>query len=197
MPPSWLWPLVVGYLVGSIPFAWMIVHGTTGLDLRRQGSGNVGATNALRSTRWRTGVLVALLDLTKGGAAVLLVALGGGDLAARALGGFAAVAGHIYPVWLRFHGGKGVATAGGVFAVLAPLSTMVAALVFLWTAGISRVVSLASLAATVVLAAMTCAAAPRPVRLAALASATLVTWLHRSNIARLWSGTEPRLGGQI
>jgi glycerol-3-phosphate acyltransferase PlsY len=190
-----IWPLMVGYAVGSIPFAWLIVRGATGLDLRRTGSGNVGAANALRSTRWRTGVVVALLDLAKGSAAVGAVALGGGDTAARALGAFAAIAGHVFPVWLRFHGGKGVATTCGAFALLTPAATAVAAAVFFLVATATRYVSLASLASVVVLATATSwAASPQPVAVAAWASASLVAWRHRSNVARLARGTERRLG---
>jgi glycerol-3-phosphate acyltransferase PlsY len=192
---SIVWTLVAGYLVGSIPFAWMIVHGTTGIDLRHAGSGNVGAANALRMTRWRTGVIIALLDLAKGSAAVGLVSLGGGDIAARALGGLAAVAGHIFPLWLRFRGGKGVATACGVFAVLAPFATVVAMLVFTVTAATTRLISLASLAGTGALVTTAwIGSAPRPVALAAAAAAALITWRHQSNILRLSEGTERKIG---
>jgi glycerol-3-phosphate acyltransferase PlsY len=172
----------------------MLVRRSTGLDLRRIGSGNVGAANALRSTRWRTGIAVALLDLAKGTAAVTLVAIGGGDTAARAVGGVAAVAGHVFPVWLRFRGGKGVATTCGVFACLAPLPTILAAAVFAIVVVRSRLVSLASLAGTGVLPVMSWAlGSPAAIVVAAVASATIVGSCHWRNVERLARGTERRL----
>jgi glycerol-3-phosphate acyltransferase PlsY len=192
---STVWPFVVGYAIGSIPFAWIVVRRATGLDLRRVGSRNIGAANALRTTRWRTGLLVALLDLAKGSAAVGLVGLGGGSVAACSTAGFAAVAGHVFPLWLRFHGGKGVATACGAFAVLTPPATLAAGVVFVVTALATRLVSLASLAATAVLAlASAVLVVPRPVERAAIGAALLVAWCHRSNVVRLVRGTERRVG---
>jgi glycerol-3-phosphate acyltransferase PlsY len=189
------WPWIVGYSIGSIPFAWLIVRAMAGLDLRKAGSGNVGAANALRVSGWQTGIAVALLDLAKGSAAVGLVAAGGGDLAARAAGGLAAVAGHVFPIWLRFHGGKGVATAAGVFAALTPLSTVVAAVVFGIVLVATRIVSLASLCGTLALAACaTLQAAAAPVLGAVYAAAGLILWRHRANIVRIARRTERRLG---
>lgn len=188
------WALLAGYALGSIPAAWLVVKSSTGLDLRRVGSGNVGAANALRSTRWLTGLLVALLDVAKGSVAVGLVArLGGGD-GAPALAGLGAILGHVFPVWLRFRGGKGVATAAGVFAMLAPLAALVATIVFVLVAATTKVVSLASLTATaaLVLAAWVLGA-PGGVRALAVATAVVVVARHRGNLARLARGTERRL----
>src|SRR5688500_12758639 len=113
--------ILIAYLVGSVPFAYLLAR-VRGIDLRRVGSGNVGATNVLRTSGVRYAVMAMCLDAVKGALAVLvaqrLTAGGGAPVAA----GLASVVGHIYPVWLRFHGGKGVATAAGVFAVLMPFA---------------------------------------------------------------------------
>jgi glycerol-3-phosphate acyltransferase PlsY len=192
---TWPWAALLGYALGSIPVAWLVVRAMTGLDLRRVGSGNVGAANALRATRWSAGLAVAMIDIVKGSAAVGIVAAAGGDVAARALGGCAAVAGHVFPVWLRFQGGKGVATAAGVFTVLAPAAALVAAVVFVALAATTRLVSLASIVGAGTLSAATwLTAAPAPVSLAAVAVAALVITRHHANIVRIWRGTERRLG---
>src|SRR5688572_14417010 len=102
--------ILLGYAVGSLPIGYLVAQGTGGVDLRRVGSGNVGAANVYRSTNLSTAVAVMIADVAKGAAAVLLA--GGGANAVVA--GVAAVIGHVYPVWLRFKGGKGVATASGV-----------------------------------------------------------------------------------
>ncbi len=191
----WPWAMLVGYALGSIPVAWLVVKAMTGLDLRQVGSGNVGAANALRSTRWLAGILVALLDVAKGSAAVGLVTLLDGGSGSRVVAGLGAILGHVFPVWLRFRGGKGVATAAGVFAVLAPLATLVAAVVFAIVAATTKVVSLASLTAT---AALVGAAwglgAPDGVLALAGAVAIMVVARHQANLVRLARGTEPRLG---
>ena len=106
--------ILIGYAVGSLPIGYLVAQGRGGVDLRRVGSGNVGATNVYRTSGLALAIAVMLADIGKGAAAVLLA--GGANPAAA---GVAAVVGHIYPVWLRFRGGKGVATASGVFAVLA------------------------------------------------------------------------------
>lgn len=189
-----LLPALIGYGLGSVPSAWMLVRRWSGVDLRDAGSGNVGATNALRSVGWRAGLTVALLDVTKGSAAVWLAALAGGGWTAGAVGAIGAVVGHVFPVWLRFRGGKGVATACGAFAVLAPLPTLLAVAGFLVLAGYTRLVSLASLGATLLLVAATWLSdVPPDARRAALAVAVLIAIRHRGNIARLAAGTERRL----
>ena len=185
--------LVVGYLAGSVPFAFLLAR-RAGIDVRVAGSGNVGAANVLRTAgAWR-GVLVMALDAAKGAAAVLLAHPADGG-AVAALAGAAAVVGHIYPVWLRFHGGKGVAVAAGVFAMLAPIATAISAALFLVTVWVTRYVSLGSIAATLALPPVAWwAGAPRAVVLAASGTGALILFRHRANLSRLRSGTERRMG---
>jgi glycerol-3-phosphate acyltransferase PlsY len=187
--------ILLGYLVGSVPFAFLVVWRLAGIDLRLAGSGNVGASNVLRMTGASLGVLVAALDLAKGSAAVLFAGGVGADVRVQAATGVAAIVGHVYPVWLRFKGGKGVATACGVFAVLAPPATALAAALFALTVWLTRYVSLGSIVGIAVLAPMGYATdvAP-PVLIAALITAGLVIYRHRSNLERLQSGTERRIG---
>ena len=122
--------VIVAYLIGSVPFALLLTRRWGAADLRRIGSGNLGAANVLRASGVKAGVLVAVLDITKGAASVMLAERFGGHTAAPAAAGVAAIVGHIYPVWLRFRGGKGVATASGAFAVLAPVAAGAALVVF-------------------------------------------------------------------
>jgi len=140
--------ILIGYAVGSVPFAFLLAR-RAGIDVRVAGSGNVGAANVLRTSGTHLGVTVMALDITKGLAAVLAAHAAAGSMPPAAAAGAAAIVGHIYPVWLRFHGGKGVAVAAGVFAVLAPIATVAAAAVFLCTVWATRVISLGSVAATV------------------------------------------------
>jgi glycerol-3-phosphate acyltransferase PlsY len=187
--------VLFGYLAGSVPFAFLLAR-RAGIDVRVAGSGNVGATNVLRTTdAWR-GFFVMALDVAKGAAAVLLVHPGG-SASVAALTGAAAIVGHIYPVWLRFHGGKGVAVAAGVFSVLSPLATAVAASLFLVTVSLTRYVSLGSIAATLALPPVAWwAGAPRAVVLAAVGAGALILFRHRANLRRLQSGTERRMGAR-
>ena len=195
------------YLLGAIPFA-LLAGKLKGIDLREHGSGNVGATNALRVLGKGPGLAVLLCDIGKGVGPVLLWPwlLARLDLAppgwlAPALAG-AAVLGHVFPVYLRFKGGKGVATSAGAFLALHPPALGLAALAFFLTLGASKIVSLSSLiaAATLPLAAILVdgwelaggAQAPRTGLL--LAMAALVWVRHRANLGRLLRGEEPRLG---
>jgi glycerol-3-phosphate acyltransferase PlsY len=189
-------PVLLGYLAGSVPFAFLLAR-RAGIDVRIAGSGNVGAANVLRTTgAWR-GVLVMTLDVAKGAAAVLLAHAAAGGAAVAALTGAAAIVGHIYPVWLRFHGGKGVAVAAGVFSILAPAATAIAAALFLVTVWITRYVSLGSVAATLALPpAAWLAGAPKAVVLAAAGAGTLILFRHRANLRRLRAGTERRMGAR-
>lgn len=190
-------PALLGYLVGSLPLGFLVARRRGGVDLRRVGSGNVGATNVFRSAGRPLGVLVMLIDMAKGALGVALAAVvwpGGGE-ASAALAGLGAIVGHIYPVWLRFVGGKGVAVACGVFAVLAPLATLAAALVFVTSLWWSRYVSLGSILATLTLPAVEWGQHGQgPVSLLAVTAAALIVFRHRGNIARLMKGTERRLG---
>jgi len=185
----------IGYLAGSIPFAFLAGRYFRGVDIRRIGSGNVGAANVLRSTGALTAVVVMLLDAAKGAGAVLFVQwLAPGD-AAPAAAGIAAVVGHVYPIWLRFRGGKGVATAAGAFAVLTPLALAPAAAIFVATVWATRFISLCSIVATLALGPIALAlGASAAVVGAACAAALLIVFRHRANIGRLLAGTERRIG---
>ncbi len=189
-------PVLFGYLAGSVPFAFLLAR-NAGIDVRLAGSGNVGAANVLRTTgAWRRAAAVMALDAAKGAAAVLVVHLAAGASLA-ALTGAAAIVGHIYPVWLRFHGGKGVAVAAGVFGILSPLGTGIAAALFLVIVFATRYVSLGSIAATVALPpAAWWAGAPHAVVGAAAGTGALILFRHRANLRRLRLGTERRVGAR-
>jgi acyl phosphate:glycerol-3-phosphate acyltransferase len=185
--------ILLGYAMGSVPFAFLLAR-RAGIDVRVAGSGNVGAANVLRTTGLPLGVTVMMLDIGKGAASVLTAYAAAGTVSAAAAGA-AAIVGHIYPVWLRFHGGKGVAVAAGVFAVLAPAATIVASAVFFATVGLSRLISLGSMAATVTLpSAAWLTGAPPAVVAAAFGSAALILFRHRANMRRILGGTEQRFG---
>lgn len=184
----------IGYLAGSIPFALLAGRHLRGIDIRRAGSGNIGAANILRTSGLRIALLVMVLDAAKGAAAVIWAGrLAGAEAGAAA--GLAAVVGHIYPVWLRFRGGKGVATAAGVFSVLTPGAFATAAAVFLATVWLTRYVSLGSVLASALLPPIAYGlGAPRTFVLTAAAAAALILLRHRSNLARVRAGTERRIG---
>lgn len=188
--------VLLGYLTGSVPFAYLLAR-RAGIDVRKAGSGNVGAANVLRTTgAWR-GVIVMALDVTKGVAAVALAYVLAGSAALAAVTGAAAVVGHIYPVWLRFHGGKGVAVAAGVFTMLSPAAAAIAAGLFLITVWITRYISLGSIAASLALPpAAWLTGEPRAVVIAAAGSAALILFRHRTNWRRLRQGTERRMGAR-
>lgn len=188
--------VLLGYLAGSVPFAFLLAR-RTGIDVRIAGSGNVGAANVLRTTgAWRA-VVVMALDIAKGALAVAVAHLSNAGAVTTAVTGAAAVVGHIYPVWLRFHGGKGVAVAAGAFAVLTPVATAVAFGLFLVIVGVTRYISLGSIAATVALPpAAWLTGAPAAVVATAAATAGLIVFRHRANIYRLRTGTERRMGAR-
>jgi glycerol-3-phosphate acyltransferase PlsY len=190
-------PLIVllGYAVGSVPFALLLAKRWGTGDLRLVGSGNVGAANVMRASGVAPGLLAAVLDVSKGMASVLIAERLAGPGPAPALAGLAAVVGHIYPIWIGFRGGKGVATACGVFAMLTPVATMGALFVFLATVTTTRYVSLGSVLATVTLPPLAyLLGAGTAVLMVACAAATLIVFRHRSNLGRLWTGTERRVG---
>ena len=189
-----MWPILLGYLAGSVPFAFLLAR-RAGIDVRFAGSGNVGAANVMRTTGTRRAILVMSLDVAKGALAVALALVAHAGVTLTALAAAAAVVGHIYPVWLRFHGGKGVAVAAGVFAVLTPIATALAAGLFLVIVWLTRYVSLGSIAATVALPpAAWITGEPIAVVLAAAGSGGLILFRHRGNIRRLREGTERRMG---
>ena len=182
--------ILIGYAVGSLPIGYLIAQRANGIDLRRVGSGNVGATNVYREAGLSSALVVMLADIAKGAAAVL-VAGGGANAVAAGVG---AVIGHVYPVWLRFRGGKGVATASGVFGILAPIPTVVAAAAFAVVVARTRFVSLGSIVATVVLpVAEWLAPGRRGVDVGATVVAALILFRHRGNALRLLSRTERAL----
>jgi len=192
-----MWPILIGYLAGSVPFAFLLAR-RAGIDVRFAGSGNVGAANVMRTTGTRRAILVMSLDVAKGALAVALALVVHAGVTLTALAAAAAVVGHIYPVWLRFHGGKGVAVAAGVFAVLTPIATALAAGLFLVIVWLTRYVSLGSIAATVALPpAAWITGEPIAVVLAAAGSGGLILFRHRGNIRRLREGTERRMGVRV
>jgi glycerol-3-phosphate acyltransferase PlsY len=163
------------------------------LDVRRVGSGNVGAANALRATTPAIGLLVALADAAKGAVAVWLARRTQASDGAVALAAVASVVGHVAPIWLRFRGGKGVATASGAFAVLGPVAAVAAVVVFIAVVWSTRLVSLGSLAATLALVGTAAWHEPLLVKEAAAVVATIIVVKHHANIARLRAGTERSL----
>ena len=194
----WLVLLPIAYLLGSIPSGYLLVRFVRHQDIRQVGSGNIGATNVLRSGSKGLGVATLLLDLLKGYVAVMLarhIAPANYDLAVAAA--IAAVLGHVFPVWLRFHGGKGVATALGVFLALLPAAALISLAVFLVIVLLSRYVSLASIVAAAVMPAAGIALAPSrsPVVVGGFVFlALLIIVKHHANVRRLLAGTENRLG---
>lgn len=187
--------IVVAYLVGSVPFALLLARHWGDADIRHVGSGNVGAANALRASGVRTGVLVAVLDIAKGAASVALASHLSNVAAAPAIAGLSAIVGHVYPVWLRFKGGKGVATACGVFSVLTPIAVAPSLVAFLLTVWGTKYISLGSIVASVALPSIAYAAGASTISFAvACAAAALILFRHRSNVIRLLDGTERRLG---
>jgi glycerol-3-phosphate acyltransferase PlsY len=192
-----MFSIVFGYLAGSVPFAFLLAR-RRGVDVRVAGSGNVGAANVMRTTGTGRAVAVMALDAGKGAAAVLAVQLSAGNAWLAALTGAAAIVGHIYPVWLRFHGGKGVAVAAGVFSVLTPIATAIAASLFLITVLLTRYVSLGSIAATVALPPVAWwSGAPPAVVIAAAGTGGLILFRHRANLGRLRAGTERKMGVRV
>jgi acyl phosphate:glycerol-3-phosphate acyltransferase len=188
--------VVVAYLLGSVSFAVLLVRAATGKDIRAEGSGNAGATNVLRAYGRKLALLVALLDVAKGAAAVALVRLVTADPFWAAAAGFAAILGHVFPVFYGFRGGKGVATAVGAFAVLAPLALLCSLAVFIALVAATRYVSLGSVVAMALLppVARLFFHAPRAVVTAAAATALLVLLKHLPNLKRLAQGEERKLG---
>ena len=194
-----LFTLLLGYLLGSLPSGFLAGKWCKGIDLRTIGSGSTGATNVLRNVGKKPALVVFLVDVAKGAAAVLLA----GALTQsnplndwiQVLAGLAALAGHIWPVWLGFKGGKAVATGLGLFLGLAWPVGLACFGVFMAVFSLSRIVSLASVVAAVSLPLLMAAGSDSNADLVvALVAMLLVLWRHRSNIQRLINGTEPRVG---
>ncbi len=201
MTRRWVALLVGAYLVGAIPWSWVLVRWKTGQDIRQVGSGNVGATNAMRAAGKVVGIVALALDIAKGVAPVLVARAMGAPPLVESCAATLAVLGHMYPVWLRFRGGgKGVATAAGALGALAPIAALLAAVVFLVVTALFRYVSLGSIAALVAFPLLVLLLSQRgnaPRDTAFLVGSALVpaisVWKHRGNIRRLLAGTERRL----
>ena len=186
---------LLGYVLGSIPFSFLIARLFGVEDVRTVGSGNVGATNVMRTAGKWPGMAALVLDGSKGAVTVLVARGLTGAETEVCLAGLFAVIGHLFPIWLALRGGKGVATGAGLFIPLAPLALGVALLLFIGTLGVSRYVSLASIVATAGLpvAAYLLGASPAVV-LTALIAGAMVIAKHQANIGRLFHGLEPKLG---
>lgn len=197
--------IVVAYLIGSIPFGYLIVRHKVGEDVRDSGSGGMGATNVSRRAGKAAGVFTLVLDALKGVLAIvvaqLIIGEGGPTVDwLTAAAAIAAITGHIFPVWLRFRGGKGVATGVGVFLMLAPIAVLCAAIVFLVVVSIIKYVSLGSIVAAAIIPLfvfmdmvfITSVSDLRPLLTATVVGAMLIIFAHRGNIRRLAEGTEPK-----
>jgi glycerol-3-phosphate acyltransferase PlsY len=192
MSSGFLFSLLIGYLLGSIPFGLVLTRLAGKGDVRDIGSGSIGATNVLRTGSKGLAAATVVLDIAKGALAVWIARMWfpGGELFAAA----GALIGHLYPVWLKFRGGKGVATLFGVLTILFPWAAAVYAIVWIVALLVVRISSIAGMAAAAsapIVAAVTGDVAVFPTL---LAFALLVIWKHRENIMRLKAGTEPRIG---
>jgi len=205
MPLASLWIVVLAYLLGSVPVGYLLVRVFCKQDIRSVGSRNIGATNVLRAGGKGLGAATFVLDVVKGAAAVLLGAFLAAPLMpgvpqrnVEALAALCAVAGHMFPIWLGFKGGKGVATGFGVFLVAAPLAALASITLFTIVFALTRYVSLASIlgAASFPIFAWFTVSGPRPAFFIAVQCivALLIIVKHHPNIRRLLAGTEHRFG---
>jgi acyl phosphate:glycerol-3-phosphate acyltransferase len=188
---------LLAYLLGSIPFGYLIVRWQKGVDVRRTGSGGTGATNVARNLGLVGFVATFILDAGKGAIAVLLASrLTAGDPRGIAFASVAAILGHCFPVWLNFHGGKGVATGVGVFLALAPVQVGLVLVLFAVIVAIWRYVSLGSIIATAAFPLLVyfMKHAPPPIVFGAAGSAVIIISMHHGNIGRLIAGTESKVG---
>ena len=198
-----LFLLVLAYLIGSIPFGYLLVRLKTGEDVRTSGSGNIGATNVLRTTGRTLGVLTLALDIAKGYLAVWLMQLATqGDIAWMSGAAAAVLLGHSFPVFLRFQGGKAVASFVGAYLCLAPAPLLACIVLLVIVVAVTRYISLGSMTAAALLPlAIWLIRRPEPhwaLLLASTLSAAFIIWRHRANIERLRTGTENvfRFGGK-
>ena len=191
------------YLLGSIPFGYLVAK-AKGIDIRTAGSGNIGATNAMRVLGKPAGIFVLLMDMLKGLAAVWLCTeilqrmnIAAADVqTARVIAGISVVLGHNYTCWLRFKGGKGIATTGGAFLALAPWAVLVAIVVFVWLVLLTKYVSVGSIGTAIALPTTIWVMTPSDLFLCIVATllGVMAIYKHKSNIQRLLAGTENRVG---
>ncbi len=201
MTTNWLTALAIpaAYLLGSIPFGLILAKLFGGADVRKSGSGNIGTTNVARVAGPLAGILTLVLDVAKGAAAVLLgERLSNSSAAWMMIAALAALVGHCFPVWLRFNGGKGVATAAGIFLVLSPPAFLGAVILFVLVLGFWRYVSLGSISAAAAMPLLIYFlwaprhAPPLTITFGVLGTALLIIFKHAGNIRRLVEGTEPK-----
>ena len=194
--------LIAAYLIGGIPFGYLIVKWSTGADVRSSGSGNIGATNVLRTTGRAAGIVTLLLDIAKGAFAVWLTGkLTAGNIHWMSAAALAVMAGHAFPVFLKFKGGKAVASFIGAYLVLAPIPLLAVLIVFVGAVAVSRHVSLGSVLAAGMfpLAVWMFMQPPLSLEAASVVSGAFIIYRHRANLARIRAGTEHVLslgGGQ-
>lgn len=187
--------LLAAYLIGAIPVGFLVARAAGGTDIRRSGSGNIGATNVLRTLGKGPAILTLLGDIVKGYLAVSAAGAIGTEPWAAAGGAVAAVVGNCWPVFLAFRGGKGVATGLGAFLALIPWAVAPAAVLWLAVTALTRYVSLASIVACLSLpVGAALFGYPRHAVIAAAVAAAIILWRHRENLVRLAGGTERRLG---
>ena len=187
--------LLIAYLLGAIPFGYLLVKLTSGEDVRASGSGNIGATNVLRTTGRAAGIATLVLDILKGALAVWLASRLTNDAPEwTSLAALAVMAGHAYPVFLKFHGGKAVATFVGAFALLTPLPLAAVVLLFIVTVAVTRHISAGSIlaAATFPFGVWMVLHPPYQITAAAFVAGAFIVYRHRSNWRRLRAGTESR-----
>ena len=188
---------LIAYLLGSIPFGYLIVRWQRGIDVRSTGSGSIGATNVMRNLGMLGFAATFLLDAGKGILAVVLASrITGDDTTAVAAAAFAAVLGHCFPVWLRFRGGKGVATGVGVFMAIAPWQVVLVLVIFAVVVAVWRYISLGSIVATAAFPVLVYLMKHPPIEIVygAAGAALVIIARHHANIARLLKGTESKVG---
>jgi acyl phosphate:glycerol-3-phosphate acyltransferase len=194
----WMYPalaLIIGYGLGSIPFGLLLTRLFGAGDIRQIGSGNIGATNVLRTGRKGLAAGTLILDMAKGAAAVLIAGQIGPGFAL--LGGVGAFFGHLFPIWLGFKGGKGVATMLGITLALLPLIGLIYAMTWLIALAVTRISSLSGMAAALSAPIAAVAFGKLGVAVMLLALALTVVWKHGDNIRRLMAGTEPKVGQKL
>ncbi len=189
-----LFALLLGYALGSIPFGLLLTHFAGLGDVRDIGSGNIGATNVLRTGRKGLAAATLLLDAAKGAAAVLIAQAIWPDGYAGSVAGFGAFLGHLFPVWLRFRGGKGVATMIGIVAALLWPAALIVIAVWLLALAVTRRSSVGGMSGALAAPAAALVLGRPDLAILFLGLALLILWTHRANIGRLIDGTEPRVG---